>query len=114
MAYNTFTPPIAPITVSPTETANVITNDFGDNYSQTIRDGIHPTIISKCSLEWSCLTETELAAILGFLRANAGIPFYWVFPYETTARLWLIDGDFAPNFNAGIISLSVNLREVYA
>ena len=114
MAYNTFTPPIRPKVTAPSEKPNVITNDFGDNYSQVIRDGIHPTIISKCQLEWETLTQSQCDSILAFLLANAGIPFYWNLTYETANRLWIIEGEFSPNYDAGNISLSVNLREVYA
>jgi phage-related protein len=70
------------------ETARVLKAQFGNGYAQRAADGLN-SLNSEYGITFENLTREESAAIVAFLRAQAGYQgFYFTPPDETVARLW--------------------------
>jgi phage-related protein len=89
MALTTFAPPRAPSPgTSNTPKVKLREADFGDGYSQPIRDGLNH-IKRTLSLTWEMMTPTEADVIKNFLIARGGDQsFYWTPSDESTPVKW--------------------------
>ncbi len=88
---NTFSPAVPPSVsgTDVTETLRLIENKFGDGYTATTPSG--PNFIQNTvTLTWGAIHLSDLNNILTFLRANAGLPFYYQLPDESSARKWYV------------------------
>ena len=110
MAYATFAPVPRPRTSSPKTTVKETSNSFGDNYEQTILDGINCVTASQLELTWPVLTAAQNAAIVSFFNTNAGKVFTWALPGKTSQK-WRCS-EWSEDYTAGVCSLSATLREV--
>ena len=92
MSFTVFNPPVAPdqpLTLD--EKPRVITNTFGDGYSEDIGDGIHTTL-KRHTLKWSNLRlDTELTPILDVFRNAQGYKrLQYTVPGEATPSLYKV------------------------
>jgi len=79
-----FTPVFAPsYGAQATTEYRVITNDFGDGYAQTIRDGLNNKK-EMWELSWDILSVAEANSIETQLNSFAGTTFEWLTPNGAT------------------------------
>ena len=113
MTYPTFNPSLQPETANITEKVRENTNEFGDGYAQSVKDGINAVYVESMELSWPVLTYAQGVEIRNFFAQNAGGTFLWTLPGEATTRKWRCsEWRLNPARNAS--SMSATLREVFA
>lgn len=72
-------------------TENVITNRYGDSYTQTIVPGLN-TSDEEWSIEWIGLTQAEARALKQLFQAAKGSErFLWQSPLDTRPEQWTVE-----------------------
>lgn len=90
MAFDTFSPPVAPSQpLNMSGQPRLLKITFGDGYVQSAPDGLNAAPLQG-SLSWNLLTLAQQQAIDAFAQAHIGVTFYYTLPDETTPRKWQI------------------------
>lgn len=111
MAYLTFAPPVRPKTSAGTTQVRVLSNDYGEGYSQVIDDGIN-CISESLNLTWPVLTFEQAEQITAFFKGNKSRPFYWGLPGQPAKKWRCLK--WQRTFQRGTCSLSAEFTEVFA
>lgn len=84
---DTLVPPRAPTPAgtSAQTKPRLIQTNFGDGYNQISPDGANP-FQRSWNLVWDPIEPTEADAIVTFLQAHVGVPFYFTVPREVAPR----------------------------
>lgn len=113
MPYSTFTPLVSPAPgTSRTSKIRTNMNDFGDQYSQSIPDGIN-TIENDVSLQWNVLSASEKNAIITFFASQNSSPFYYTLPDDASTGLYRCTEWDEQFIGLSKFSLTAQLRRVY-
>ncbi len=64
---------------------NMISNTFGDGYSQDVPNGIN-YVTGQVTVAWGQMTVSQWATIEAFLITSLTTPFLWTLPGETSPR----------------------------
>lgn len=108
-----FTPPRAP-SMNGSEfgwNPRLLTNNFGDGYSQTMPDGLNAMPWSG-TIVFTPLLTTEMTGLANFMREHNGVTFWWLLPWETTPRRWQTLGQpKITSVGGSIWALSMTLTE---
>ncbi len=112
MPYNTFNPPRLPTSQSVQRQIRTKENTFGDEYEQTILNGINAEV-RTLSLRWENLLPAQAAQITQFLSAQKTKPFFWQSPYDTQTGKWRCV-QWTEDQQATVVNLSAEFKEVFA
>lgn len=71
-----------------------LTNDFGDNYSQVLPDGIN-AYNEQWDMKFSNRPKADIDTIKSFLDSNSGCaPFDWQAPDDAGSKQWRWIGEY--------------------
>lgn len=88
MAFNTFTPTVAPEISSPGDAqVRELSATFGDGYSQVAPDGLN-ALRRSFEPSWPALSVDDFEDIVEFFEANKGVPFKYTPPLESVEIVW--------------------------
>lgn len=84
---------VVPIAPSPNNTSGSITPrllsaSLGDAYRHELADGLNPFETSY-TLTWELLPEADAEALVAFLKAHIGVPFFYRLPRDQAPRTWV-------------------------
>ncbi len=71
-----------------TETARLISNNFGDGYMADTPDGLN-TVVGAVTLSWDPIPYAQANTIRTFMLAHVGVPFLYTLARETVPRAWV-------------------------
>jgi phage-related protein len=109
---DTLIPPRQPSTggTSGTAKARMLSSKFGDGYKQDSADGAN-SIERTQTLVWDPVTIDESAAIIAFLDAHSGVPFWYRLPRDQAPRAWIWTSRDLTHPNGIDDALTVSLEE---
>jgi phage-related protein len=113
VAFDVFAPPKnpAPSSSRPVK-PRVNKAQFGDGYSQRSGDGLNASMRTFAA-QWPSLLIAHADEIETFFEAHTVKAFVWTLPTESVVRKWTAVDWTRGNARAGVVSLSVNLEEVF-
>lgn len=114
MTYATFTPTVSPFPgTSGTGKIRILSNDFGDQYSQSIPDGIN-TVEEEITMQWSVLLIDEKEEIVSFFETQNSAPFIYLMPGALNPKLYrCTDWNYTYLECQDAYSLTATFRRVY-
>ena len=109
---DTFTPIMQPSTSS-TRGAKARSNiaQFGDGYTQRSSDGLNG-VPHTFQAVWPMLQSSDADTMEDFFEAHIATSFLWA-PVDTTTRKWIATDWTRGYISAGVVSVTVNLTEVF-
>jgi phage-related protein len=88
MTYAVFAPTVSPFPgTSGTGKIRTRTNDFGDQYSQSIPDGIN-TVEEEITMQWSAILAEVKEEIISFFETQNSAPFVYLMPGALNPKLY--------------------------
>lgn len=112
MAYNTFNPIRMPSTANIETEIKILSNDFGDGYSQTVADGLNAQK-HILTLNWENLTLSQYKSIHSFFESQYAKPFYYKVP-DLNETLLFSCVKWSHSYHDKYIDLSAELKQIIA
>lgn len=85
-------------------TYRVLSNSFGDGYSQDVKDGLN-NVVEIWDLVWTGITLTQASNIIAQLNSFGGTTFDWTNPHGVLKKYTCTEvTDALPTYNAYNVS----------
>lgn len=114
MTIPTFYPPVAPSPgTSNKPELRILRADFGDGYSQPVRDGLNH-VRKTIALKWDVLTAGQAAQINAFLEERGGTEPFLYTPARTTTPIKFTCDEWQETQNAaGLSSFTATFKQSF-
>lgn len=116
MPFITFDPIVMPVAgTGGSDNYNVLSIDFGDNYSQRMPNGLN-SVFEEIDLQWEHLSFAELSSLRAFFKSVKGVtPFLFKLPVETELKTFVNSSalNWVSEPGGFTYSASITLREVF-